>query len=159
MPENYVLMPESQIFDHVNFDLILSQDRFYQFKTASQIRNQLLIPIVALEHTMLGPHASDASIQYMKSCVGDINHFYIRLSRKYVGIEQNSGIIHHGVNTDKFCNMKQDRQKRVLSVANDFINREYCLNFTGWQRITENFDVTVRGDTPGLSKQQILKNW
>jgi len=152
MPENYVLMPESQIFDHVNFDLILSQDRFYQFKTASQIRNQLLIPIVALEHTMLGPHASDASIQYMKSCVGDINIFISDFSRKYVGIEQNSGIIHHGVNTDKFCNMKQDRQKRVLSVANDFINREYCLNFTGWQRITENFDVTVRGDTPGLSE-------
>ena len=39
-----------------------------------------------------------------------------------------------------------------LSVANDFINRDYCLNYKGWKRVTEGLPVRVVGDTPGLSE-------
>ena len=35
----------------------------------------------------------------------------------------------------------------------DFINRDYCLNYSGWQRITDGLNKTVVGNTPGLSKQ------
>ena len=37
-------------------------------------------------------------------------------------------------------------------MVNDFVNRDYCCNYSGWQRITENFETRLVGKTEGLSK-------
>ena len=152
MPKNYFVMPNDTILEYIDFDLILSQDRFYQFKTAQNIQRYIRVPIVALEHTMLGPNAPKEHREYIKQCVGDANVFISEFSRNAVGIHQNAHVIHHSVDTEKFNNKNSERANKILSVANDFINRDYCLNFSGWQRITNGFDVTLVGDTPGISK-------
>jgi glycosyltransferase involved in cell wall biosynthesis len=152
IPNNYIIMPEGKIIEYVDFDLILSQDRFYQFGTAKKIQQHLRVPLVALEHTMLGPQSSQQQRDYMKNQVADINVFISEFSREYVGINHNTTIIHHSVDTEKFCNKEQDRQKMVLSVANDFINRDFCLNFSGWNRIVQDFPHTLVGDNPGMSE-------
>jgi glycosyltransferase involved in cell wall biosynthesis len=36
-------------------------------------------------------------------------------------------------------------------VANDFINRDYCLNYSGWKRVTDGLKTKLVGDTKGLS--------
>lgn len=151
IPSNYVFMPKEKIVDYIDFDLILSQDRFYQFGIAKQIQKYLRVPIIALEHTMLGPDSSQQQRDYMKNQVGEVNVFISEFSREYVGINHNTVIIHHSVDTNRFCDKKQERENKVLSVANDFINRDFCLNFAGWNRIVQDFPYTVVGDTPGLS--------
>lgn len=152
IPDNYTLMPKDTILDYIDFDLILSQDRFYQFGTAKKIQKYLHIPVVALEHTMFSPYMQKAQIQYMKNCVGDVNVFISEFSRNQLEIYHNSVVINHSVDTNRFKNKNQERKNKVLSVANDFINRDFCLNFSGWKRIVNNFDFTVVGDTPGLSE-------
>ena len=36
-------------------------------------------------------------------------------------------------------------------MANDFVKRDYCLNYSGWTRITQGLPIRLIGDTPGLS--------
>lgn len=151
IPNNYVIMPSGKILDYIDFDLILSQDRFNQFNIAKHIQKYLSVPIVTLEHTMLGEHSSQQQIESMRKQVGDINVFISEFSRDHFGIDHNAVIIHHSVDTDKFCDREQERESKVLSVANDFINRDFCLNFAGWNRIIQDFEYTIIGDTPGLS--------
>ena len=44
------------------------------------------------------------------------------------------------------------KEWKSLSVVNDFVNRDYCCNYSGWKRITEGLPVKLVGNTPGLSK-------
>ena len=39
-----------------------------------------------------------------------------------------------------------------MTVAHDFINRDYALNYQGWERITQGLDRKVVGATEGLSE-------
>jgi hypothetical protein len=76
-------------------------------------------------------------------------------------------IIHHMVDTDVFkpeqifntaqlsvyeYPLLQERKSHILSVVNDWINRDWCCNFQGWKRITNGLPVRILGDTPGLSQ-------
>lgn len=152
IPSNYSLMPEDQLVSCIDFDLILSQDRFSQFSVAKKIQQYLRVPLVALEHTTLGPNTDEQHKQYFQNQIGDLNIFISDFSRKEFGITHNTKIIHHSIDTEKFCDKDLERDSRILTVANDFINRDYCLNFSGWNRIADNFEHTLIGDTPGISK-------
>jgi glycosyltransferase involved in cell wall biosynthesis len=56
------------------------------------------------------------------------------------------------VDTELFVQSDVEKTGKVLSVVNDFINRDYCCNYSGWQRITKDLPVRVVGNTPGLSE-------
>jgi glycosyltransferase involved in cell wall biosynthesis len=153
MPDNYYVMPKNRILNYVDFDLILSQSRFGQFGMANQIKPLVKAPIVSLEHTI--PTADVIKGGYfekMRQQIGDINVFISEESRMSWGIAYNSIVINHAVDSNLFVNKEEERENKVLSVANDFINRDYCLNFSGWQRIIEGYNHTLVGDTEGLSE-------
>jgi len=50
-----------------------------------------------------------------------------------------------------FAPRSLERGDYVLSVVNDFANRDYCCNYEGWKRITENTPKRLVGNNPGLS--------
>lgn len=153
IPENYLLMPKDSILDYVKFDLILAQERFMQFHLAKRIQQHLGVPILCLEHTVPMPHLMNPEVlTSMKNCVGDVNVFISDFSQKQWGINHNSVCIEHSIDSNKFSNKNLERHNTVLSVANDFINRDYCLNFSGWQKITEDIEHTLVGDNPGMSE-------
>lgn len=153
IPENYLIMPEDKLLSYLSFDLILAQSRFDQFSIAYKLRDILKIPLISLEHTTPTPNlVANGQINAMRAMVGDINVFISEYSRSEWGIVYNSTVIKHSVDTMVFDNKKQSRENKVLTVANDFINRDYCLNFTGWKNIVEGLDFTLVGDNPGLSE-------
>jgi glycosyltransferase involved in cell wall biosynthesis len=152
-PINYFIMPEGDFSSYIEYDFILSQSKFWQFQVAKEIQQSLRIPIISLEHTLPTPNTmSKQQIEAMRNMVGDINIFISEYSAQAWSIpSNNTSIIHHGLDTEQFTDLLLDRDEYVLTVANDFVNRDYCLNYSGWKRVTDGIKTKLVGDTKGLS--------
>jgi glycosyltransferase involved in cell wall biosynthesis len=151
-PENYHILPEGYICEYIPYDFILVQSKFWQYQVAQQINQTLMLPIIVLEHTLPTPQTiSEQNIQIMKKMVGDINIFISEYSQKEWNIEAASNVIHHGIDTNTFKPLDLDKENTILTVANNFVNRDYCLNYSGWKRVTNGLPVKLIGDTKGLS--------
>jgi hypothetical protein len=81
-----------------------------------------------------------------------VNIFISEFSKKSWGIDYNSNVIHHGIDSDLFAPTNIARQKHILTVANDFIKRNYCLHYDLWCELTGDLPNKVVGETEGLSK-------
>ena len=148
---------DAQIPDYVDIDLVLSQNKFGQFQIAEQIAKQLKCPLVSLEHTLPMESWSNSQLVQMRYMRGDINLFISEYSRNKWGWNENeASVVHHGVDTELFSpSNNTQRDAKVLSVVNDWINRDWCCGFKLWREITNypegNMPLRVLGDTPGLS--------
>lgn len=161
LPANYVLLNPSrgdrQLPPDVDFDLVLSQNKFGQFQLARQFARQLHLPLVSLEHTLPVPQWGPARLDALKRMRGDLNLFISEFSVGEWGWDPRDPsvrVVHHGVDTATFSpnDMLCDRQPHLLSVVNDWVNRDWCCGFKLWQRVTRDLPVAVVGATPGLSE-------
>lgn len=152
VPKNYHILPEGIACEYIDYDFILVQSKFWQYQVAQQINDNLNIPIICLEHTLPTPQTlSTDQINAMRNMVGDINIFISDFSKKSWGVDYNSLVIHHGIDSETFKPLHINREDYILTVANDFVNRDYCLNYSGWQRVTNGLKTRLVGDTKGLS--------
>lgn len=151
MPENYYQLPKNSIYPGIVFDFIFVNSKFGQFQTAMDINQRLQLPILCLEHTLPLPHWPDEQLQMFRQMKGDVNVFITGYSQREWGIP--GEVVYHSIDTDLFCPGENQPRDEVLTVAHDFVNRDYALNYKGWERITKNFPRVVVGDTPGLSQQ------
>jgi glycosyltransferase involved in cell wall biosynthesis len=151
VPINYHILPQDQLCNYLDYDFILVQSKFGQFQLAQNINQQLSLPIICLEHTLPTPQTMQKDqIDQMKNMRGDINVFISDFSKRAWGID--GIVVHHGLDCKTFCPKDVTKNRNVLTVANDFINRDYCLNYSGWKRVTKDLDVKVVGDTKGFSE-------
>lgn len=152
MPENYYQLPKNSMYPGVVFDFIFVNSKFGQFQTAMEINQKLQLPILCLEHTLPllnWPNDQLAAFQRMK---GDVNVFITEYSKRAWGMP--GEVVYHSIDTDLFYpNNDMVRIDQVLTVAHDFVNRDYALNYKGWERITKDLPRVVVGNTPGLSEQ------
>ena len=155
IPENYYILPETGLPTAVTFDFILSQSKFGQFQVASQLNDHLDVPVISLEHTLPLPHWGNDQLNQFKSMIGDINVFISEYSVGNWNMFCPSDVIHHSVDTSTFkpVEERKDRSPEVLSVVNAFKNRDYCCNYTGWQKVTEGFDTKLLGSSPDGSSR------
>jgi len=151
VPENHYILPENSIPSAVDFDFILSQSKFGQFQASQQINSQLRLPIVSLEHTLPIPNWPDQQLNMFRQMTGDLNVFISEYSVGKWEMNCDSKVIHHSVDTELFQPAEVDQKPVVLSVVNDFKNRDYCCNYSGWERVTKDFEVKLVGDNPGMS--------
>lgn len=150
MPTNHFQLPLNSLYPGISFDLILVQSKFGQYQTAAQIANQWAdIPIVVLEHTL--PHLNwpEQQIEGFRRMLGVKNVFITEYSKDKWGID--GDVIYHSVDARLF-KPAGERKNQVLTVAHDFINRDYALNYHGWERVTKDLPRVVVGNTEGLSK-------
>lgn len=159
IPSNYTLLDsrkgENQIPLYLDFDLVLSQNKFGQYQQARMIADTLHLPLVSLEHTLPYVNWSIAQIEDMSSMQGDINVFISNYSvREWCfDLNINTRVIKHCVDTELFNVGNKQRKKQLLSVVNDWVNRDWCCGFKTWQEIVrDDLPVRVVGDTQGLSK-------
>jgi glycosyltransferase involved in cell wall biosynthesis len=159
VPDNHILLDpalgEKQIPAHVDFDLVLSQNKFGQYQLAQQIARSLQLPLVSLEHTLPHPDWSRAKIEAMKQLRGDINVFISEYSVEQWGWrldDPSVQVVHHAVNTDVFSpKIETSKNRHILSVVNDWINRDWCCGYSLWREVVDGLPTHVLGDTPGLS--------
>ena len=156
IPENYYNLPKNSIYTGLDFDFILAQSKFGQMQAAHQINQMLNLPIVALEHTLPVQNWTNEQLSQMKQMTGDVNVFISEYSAKQWGPTGSREVVLHSIDTELFKPQERlERKPQVLSVVHNFIDRDYCCNYSGWQRITKPDEIKTRvvGDTPGLSKQ------
>lgn len=161
IPSNYTIYSlskgEDQIPHHHEFDLVLSQNKFGQFQVLAQIARQLNIPLVSLEHTAFMPYwdkYKKAELQQMRA---NANVFITDWSLQSWDWEdkQDTYVITHCVDTNLFSPLiVLPKKNYILTVGNDYIGRDYVLNFSQYKRVVLDNRLPARpvGDTPGLSK-------
>ena len=154
LPINHFIL--KNIDKHTNvplfmpFDLVLSQSKYNQFHFAKETAKYLNIPLISLEHTMIFDKTKNAD--ELKKLHGDVNIFISDFSAKTWEPNYKYHVIEHGINSKIFNDKNFKRENIVLSVVNDWINRDYECGFTLWKNITKNIPVKVVGETPNLSK-------
>lgn len=157
LPKNYILLDphlrDQQLPGEIDFDLILSQNKFGQFQWAKRLSQIYHLPIVSLEHTLPMEAWGEAKVKQLKKQKGHINLFISEYSRKeWLWDEKEAAVIHHGINTEEFKPSYKKREKHCLSVVNDWVNRDIPCGFTLWKQASAGLPVKVLGNTPGLSK-------
>lgn len=134
-PPNYTLLDpklkERQVPRWVEFDLVLSQNKFGQFQLAYPISRKLGVPLISLEHTLPVPQWTTEQRNQLKEMRGNINVFISEysLDQWWWDCRGDTTIIHHMVDADTFKpneNLSNGRIAHILSVANDWINRDWC---------------------------------
>ena len=156
LPDNYILLDpkkeQKQIPLDIDFDLVLSQNKFGQMQIAKNLSRLLQLPLISLEHTLPPDIWPKSHIEHLKGQRGHLNVFISEYSREAWGWKPEEAlVVHHGINTDTFKPNNVEKKNSILSVVNDFKNRSWCCGFELWQQITNGLSVSVVGDTPGLS--------
>ena len=132
MPDNFYALPKETLYRGIKFDFILAQSKFGQFQVAELINQKLNLPIIALEHTAPTSILKQEWLEEIKGMAGDINVFISDWSREQWKIQSdNQQVVHHAVDVELFKPGGYDRSPVVLTVANDFKNRDYCCNYSG----------------------------
>ena len=151
VPDNYYIL--QRLYEDIDIDFILSQSKFGQLQVSRQIQQHFNVPILHLEHTIPTSNYSPEQLQELKSFWGDYNVFISKYAADAWGFnESNSTVIGNSIDHDFFKPIDVECDGSVLTVQNDFINRDYCLNYRGWERIIDGFPAKVLGDTEGLSR-------
>lgn len=159
LPENYTLFKPNSFDSDIQYDLILSQNKFGQFQIAKQLSHRLHIPIVSLEHTLPAPFWSPEMLKQTQQLNGAINVFISSYSMNAWGYDSSREnlVVEHSVDTGLFSDLMtllsgKKRDNVILSVNNDFINRDYCLNFRQYKTVTAGLPTKPVGATPGFSE-------
>lgn len=154
IPPNYIQLKNEVPFN-VDFDIVVSQNKFGQFQVLSQVAKKLEVPLLSVEHTLPVPQWPAQVREGCKMMRGDINVFISEYSVDKWGFSLDDPtvrIIHHGIDTDIFKPLDAQRENKILCVVNDWINRDWCCNFNGFMRTASNLPCKIIGDTPGLSE-------
>jgi glycosyltransferase involved in cell wall biosynthesis len=158
LPPNYTLFNPlkgpAQIPSDLDFDIVLSQNKFGQYELAKRFADAWHLPLISLEHTLPHPTWTPSHLAKLKELSGDVNVFIAEYSRKEWGWADNEAqVVHHGIDTEVFS-PRDDfaREPHLLSVVNDWINRDWCCGFRFWREATDGLPVCVLGATPGLSQ-------
>ncbi len=155
LPVNFSLLPKggkpSDLFPELGYDFVISHNKAAHFAHAAQLSRYYHVPLVSLEHCLpSGPEQGYKD--WHRSMKGHINLFISEYNREQWGYSpEEADVIYHGVDTELFKPSTVARTKQVLSVCNDFINRDHFLGFRLWRQVVEGLPAKVVGDTPGLS--------
>tara|TARA_B100001778_G_scaffold333971_1_gene343842 strand:- start:624 stop:1622 length:999 start_codon:yes stop_codon:yes gene_type:complete len=155
VPENHYILPANSVITGLEFDFILSQSKFGQFQVAHQLASTFDIPILSLEHTLPIPSWPEEQLKAFRQMVGHVNVFISEYSVGKWDMNCIADVIHHSVDTEVFqpIEVQTESAPEVLSVVNDFKNRDYCCNYSGWERVSGEFNTKLVGNcSEGLSK-------
>jgi len=153
-PDNYHIYNSTHLPYHVKFDLVLSQNKFGQFQYLARIARIMGLPLVSIEHTCPMPFWSQDQMKQLRQMEANINVFISDWSVDAWGFSdsRNVRVVEHCVDTNTFSPSSFKRTNQILTVANDYIGRDYCLNFKQYMRITQGLKTMPVGDTPNFSK-------
>lgn len=159
LPKNHILLDgsENQVMPDMKFDIVFSQNKYGQYQQARAFSEFYGIPLVSIEHTLPMTWWTDKYIKKMTKMRGHANVFISKYSMEKWGYSEADGdscVIHHAIDSNKFAPIEDGHNNgKILSVANDFINRGPLLGFDIYAKICleNNMPVKIVGDTPGLS--------
>ena len=155
-PSNYTILKGQELPSHIDFDLVLSQNKFGQFQNLNSIAKAMHLPLISVEHTLPHPGWPGDYITATQQMRGQLNIFITDYSLDKWSWQDlgDTMVIGHMVDTELFSSGEGVRKNHILTVANDYIGRDWCLDFQRYKRVCLDKGLPVRpvGDTPGLSR-------
>ena len=163
-PENYHQV--SKLLEHIDYDLVLCQDSG-RYPEARQVADMYNLPLVLLTHTLPDVRYDiNNQTKIMQSLEADHFVFISQYSVQQWDMERRDdvSVIRHGIDFDFWNEYQVAVEDRlagtVISVANHFPDRDWCLGWELWCDIV-GFDnqsgslpkgVTLVGDNQPLSQ-------
>lgn len=136
-------------------DLILSQNKFGQFQTLKPLADRLNCPFVSLEHTLPLPHWSPNERRLIMGTRGQVNVFISEYSAnqwKFSVDDKDTEVIYHGIDIDLFKPCDDEKDGKIMTVVNDWINRDNVCGWSIYERISKGLPINPFGETAGFSK-------
>ena len=159
IPPNYHILDPADGMNqpplYVDFDVVFSQNKFGQFQTAYPLSRQLNIPLLSLEITLPLPAWGDDTRNRLRNMRGDVDVFLSDHSVEEWGwlTGTSNRVIRHGIDRSIFKTpATHARKNHILSVVNDWVNRDWCCGFNLYKRVVGDLPTRVVGDTKGLSE-------
>lgn len=153
IPENYHIFRSDKFPQYVDVDLLISHNPFVHIPILHNLRGAADIPLLNVFHTMPSPGWQRRHTEYYKQLF-DVCQHHVSISehnRDAWFIDDHHSVIYHGIDTEQFA-LGTDKKPIVLTVANDFINRDWALGYNLWKTIvSQSIPYRVVGNTPGLS--------
>ena len=152
LPDNHYLyfIDPKEFRGECEFDFILAQEKTYQLPQALNLRDQLGIPVISLNHTEPYPNLSVKRLKKLQDMRGDIN-IYITEHNKKTWNDPDGIVINHGIDPNIFCGYIGDNQDAVTMV-NHFKNRNVFCGWDIWDTIRKEINCTLIGENPGMSE-------
>lgn len=153
-PSNFFYV--DKIPEHITIDCIISGNPFVHIPLGIPISKQLHSPLLNIFHTeppnAWTKEAKIGNTVFLDQCA---HHVFIteeNLISWHFKNDKNCSVIEHGVDSKLFNPGNLKRNDTILTVGNDFINRNQELGFDIWRGTTQGLPVKVVGSTPGLSQ-------
>jgi glycosyltransferase involved in cell wall biosynthesis len=159
-PLNYHILPFGQLPNHIELDLCISQSPDIHLPICKQISNHFRIPIIQVWHTFPQPNYPKFQKKQLRQVFDSfVNVFISEDNRQEWGFGDcpNAYVIWHGIDIEYWKPSAEVQKKNhILSVNNDFINRNWCLGFDLFRQTVglmsnQQLPITIVGNTPGLS--------
>ncbi len=160
VPSNYHII--NTLPEYVDFDLVLAHTSCERIQllhnllsqTQKSPSNKISIPILRHAHVLPDVRFDiNEQVNAYQSLPVDQTSFISDFNRKAWGFnEKNSRVVEHGVNTDFWKPLGNERQNVCLSVVNEWPDRDWCCGFNLWKQTTNGLPVSVWGNSPGFSE-------
>jgi glycosyltransferase involved in cell wall biosynthesis len=157
VPENYHILRGNRLPPDVHLDCFIVGNGGVHIPVAKQLMGIADIPIINVHHVLPHPGMPPEYLVQIKESVAPhvVRNVFITEYNRAIWqySEAEADVIYHGIDTNLFRPSESDkRENYVLSVANDFINRDWALGFSLWREVVENHVAAKPvGNTPGLS--------
>lgn len=152
IPENYHFVNDLK---HIIPDVFLSQNPLVHIPLGAQLSKAYHVPLISLFHTdSIWP--TPDGLNQNKAFFEQAHHnvFISDYSKITWGFKDwpNGSVITHAIDSDLFCPLDIPREDVILSVVNDWANRDRECGFNLWRSMVQGLPVKVVGNTAGLSE-------
>lgn len=150
MPKNHSLIRNGP--PGVTFDIVLAQNRYDQLSRLKRVASEIGAPLILLEHTLPDPLWNQKQTREYSKIRGDFNVFISEGCRQAWNGNEDDTVIEHGIDTDLFVDNDTTRSNKLLSVVNDWINRDRFCGWNVYKKLVRGFQLNPVGHTPGFSE-------
>ena len=170
LPKNYYILPRAQtnfkedlnkqviafiqtIPKDISFDCVVIQNNYATHNILSAIAQHLSIPTIEIQHCLPPENSPKYFLDEMKAKTTNKKVFITDYSRERWGYNKDEAIvIRHMTDANLFYPDRTNQNNHILTVANEYKDRDYFLGYTLYEEVTKNLPRKNIGNCPGLSE-------
>lgn len=152
LPKNHFIIKKqfSPIPPGIDFDLCLSQDRFYSFQILAPIAQQLNIPHINILHHLPNLGVAPKPLAEIKSWRADKN-VYVGYESRKAWESEDGQVVYYGIDHEVY-NGWTGESPNGCCVVNEYQGRDVFCGWNIFQEVSKEIPMKLIGQNPGLSE-------
>ena len=137
----------------IEFDCVVIHNAAAHRDMAYALANYFSIPIIEIQHCLPNHDTPKELILQLKNSYTHKKVFITDYSRDFWGYNENEAtVIRHAMDTELFTVDRTNQINRILTVANEYKDRDYFLGYSLYEKIVKGLPSKNIGHCPGLSE-------